>query len=312
MLKELVLLAGVLAFARAQQFDYYDYVDAPQTVLPAPPPPPPVRSRPASRPVVRGPPPQSRPPPQAPVQQQTANDPNTTPVPIVTDVRRIDTKTGGFVYQYAGADGSAKYELRLPNGTVTGNYTFINDLGERETRWYTAGVHDPTLVDETTDPNYVDLGNYELYKHLEEPYVHVAGADESFNSQAPRSSPRAQRPSAPRSSGPRSSAPRSSAPRASAPRPPPPPPLPASTPLDYDDSALHFIEPAPLFDGVPAEPLEPLPPVPVAPPQPPIRGGRGRAGGRVKVQSRPVAPPHRLNSQSATDAFLDDIINRFS
>ncbi|XP_063602021.1 WAS/WASL-interacting protein family member 3-like [Penaeus indicus] len=310
MWKELVLLAGALAFAHAQQFDYYDYVDDPQAVLPAPPPPP-ARSRPASRPVARGPPPaQSRPASQHPGQQQTANDPNTTPVPIVTDIRRIDTKTGGFVYQYAGADGSAKYELRLPNGTVTGNYTFINDLGERETRWYSAGVHDPSLVDETTDPNYVDLGNYELYKHLEEPYVHVAGADGSFDAQAPRSSPRAQRPSPPRSSGPRSSAPRPAAPRA--PPPPPPPPRPASTPLDYDDPSLHFIEPAPIFEGVPVEPLEPLPPVPVAPPQAPVRGGRGRAGGRVKVSSRPVSPPHRLNSQSATDAFLDDIINRFS
>ncbi|ROT65353.1 putative serine/arginine repetitive matrix protein 2 [Penaeus vannamei] len=233
MWKELVLLAGALAFAHAQQFDYYDYVDDAQT------------REDLLRPSLDlhpNTPPNSR--------------PQTTQIPL-----RIDTKTGGFVYQYAGADGSAKYELRLPNGTVTGNYTFINDLGERETRWYSAGVHDPSLVDETTDPNYVDRGNYDLYKHLEEPYVHIAGTDGSFDAQAPRSSPRAQ---------------------------------------------------PPIFEGVPVEPLEPLPPVPAAPPPPPVRSGRGRAGGRVKVSSRPVSPPHRLNSQSATDAFLDDIISRFS
>ena len=87
-----------------------------------------------------------------------------------------------------GGDGSGKYEIRYPNGTVMGNFTYINDIGERETRWYSAGSRGteisgdgvispapPTIIDETTGANYVDLSNYDLYKHLEVPYVHIAG-----------------------------------------------------------------------------------------------------------------------------------------
>ncbi|KAK4289122.1 hypothetical protein Pmani_037896 [Petrolisthes manimaculis] len=104
--------------------------------------------------------------------------PTTTPVPILVDSRRIDLQTGAFVYEYAGGDGSSKFEFRYPNGTVVGNYTFVDELGVLQTRVYSAGVHDPSNIDETTDPNYVDLGNYEHYRHLERPYVHQ---DESFH-----------------------------------------------------------------------------------------------------------------------------------
>lgn len=87
-----------------------------------------------------------------------------------------------------GGDGSGKHEIRYTNGTVVGNYTYINDLGVRETRWYSAGPRGteiagdsvispapPTLIDETTGKNYVDLSNYDLYRHLEVPYIHISG-----------------------------------------------------------------------------------------------------------------------------------------
>ncbi|KAK3857898.1 hypothetical protein Pcinc_035877 [Petrolisthes cinctipes] len=131
--------------------------------------------------------------------------PTTTPVPILVDSRRIDLQTGAFVYEYAGGDGSSKFEFRYPNGTVVGNYTFVDELGVLQTRMYSAGVHDPSHIDETTDPNYVDLGNYEHYRHLERPYVHQ---DESFTSfstpqqqllslQQPRQPVRQQQPARP-------------------------------------------------------------------------------------------------------------------
>jgi len=114
--------------------------------------------------------------------------PTTTAVPILKDERRVDPVTGAFIYHYMGGDGSGKFEVRFPNGTVIGNFTFVNDQGEQETRWYSAGERGteisgdgvispapPTLVDETTGKNYVDLSNYDLYRHLEEPYVHQAG-----------------------------------------------------------------------------------------------------------------------------------------
>ncbi|XP_018019906.1 uncharacterized protein LOC108676351 [Hyalella azteca] len=112
----------------------------------------------------------------------------TTYIPILKDSRRTDPATGAFIYDYMGADGSSKYEVRFSNGTVLGNFSYINDQGERETRWYSAGERGteiqgdsvvspapPTLIDETTGKNYVDLSNYDLYRHLEVPYVHIAG-----------------------------------------------------------------------------------------------------------------------------------------
>ncbi|XP_063851319.1 protein TsetseEP-like [Scylla paramamosain] len=90
----------------------------------------------------------------------------TTPIPILKDSRRIDLHTGAFVYEYIGGDGSSKFEFRFPNGTVIGNFSFINENGELETRVYNHGAE----VDETTDPNYIDLGNYEYWRHLEQPY----------------------------------------------------------------------------------------------------------------------------------------------
>jgi len=126
--------------------------------------------------------------PRRSILQEGERDNSTTPVPILRNNQHVDPVTGAFIYDYLGADGSGKYEVRFPNGTVIGNFTFVNGEGVQETRWYSAGVRGteisgdgvvspapPTLVDETTGENYVDLGNYELYRHLEEPYVHIAG-----------------------------------------------------------------------------------------------------------------------------------------
>jgi len=121
-------------------------------------------------------------------QASTARPENVTHIAVLKDARYTDPATGAFIYDYMGADGSGKYEVRFLNGTVVGNYTYLNEAGERETRWYSAGTRGteiagdgvvspapPTLVDETTGANYVDLSNYELYRHLEVPYVHIAG-----------------------------------------------------------------------------------------------------------------------------------------
>lgn len=118
----------------------------------------------------------------------TTTTPHSPPIAILRESRQMDPETGAFIYDYVGADGSSKYEIRYPDGYVVGNFSFINAEGTRETRHYSAGVRGteiagdsvvspapPTLVDETTGENYVDLGNYELYKHLEEAYVHQAG-----------------------------------------------------------------------------------------------------------------------------------------
>ncbi|XP_064101603.1 uncharacterized protein LOC135212130 [Macrobrachium nipponense] len=287
MFKILIIACCTWALAASQgQFDYvYDY-DAPVDA-PAPQPiargPPPAAFQPQGRPPA---PPRSRPQgnrPPPPVQQASRFDQLdsvTEHVPIVKDSRRIDTKTGAFVYEYAGADGSEKHEIRYSNGTVTGNYTFINDLGERETRFYTAGVQDPSAIDETTDPNYVDLGNYDLYKHLEQPYIHTDGTA-GFQTQraAPRPGPPQQGGGRPRAQG----GPRSSAPRPVAARPPPPPPPPpAPVPLDFNDDTALFQQSAagaaPVFDyedfAAAAPPPPPPPPRPVAQPIPVAPRGR--------------------------------------
>jgi len=129
----------------------------------------------------------------------TTTTPHSPPIPILRESRKMDPETGAFIYDYVGADGSSKYEIRYPDGYVVGNFSFINAEGTRETRHYSAGVRGteiagdsvvspapPTLVDETTGENYVDLGNYELYKHLEEAYVHQAGASRPRAQQQPR------------------------------------------------------------------------------------------------------------------------------
>lgn len=329
MIKLLLLAFGTWALASAQDYEYvYDYADAPQDpgqpqhVQPVAAPPPiqqvsrgrapssqprarPQQSRPAAQQVPRG-------------EFSSLNDPSSTPVPILIDSRSIDTKTGAFVYQYAGADGSEKHEYRYPNGTVIGNYTFINDLGERETRFYSAGVHDPTLVDETTDPNYVDLGNYELYKHLEQAYVHNDGTSSSsrdrdvFSQQA---SPRPQSRPSPRQ-------------QASRPRAPPPPPVPvaptfeevpiaqAPLPIDFEDRAVFDQRPQShsfdYEDVAVAAPVAPVPPPAPLPQGPPFRGPstRGRvSGGRGQGVPR---PRHRLDiSNQSPLSELDSIISQF-
>ncbi|XP_066983675.1 uncharacterized protein [Macrobrachium rosenbergii] len=331
MFKILIIACCTWALAASQgQFDYaYDYdapVDAPapQPIARGPPPatfqpqaraPAPPRSRPQG----------NRPPP--PVQQSSrldSLDSFTTPVSIVKDTRRIDTKTGAFVYEYAGADGSEKHEVRYSNGTVVGNYTFINDLGERETRFYTAGVRDPSAIDETTDPNYVDLGNYDLYKHLEQPYIHSDGTLGSLRA-APRPGPPQQGGGRPRAQG----GPRSSAPRPAAPRPPPPPPPAAPVPLDFNDDTALF-QPgapglAPVFDyedlaaAAPPRPPPPPPvaqPIPVAPPAQflPSPATRGRQGGRPRAPAPPRGgqPPNLGFSGQSADAILDSLISRFN
>ncbi|KAG7173517.1 putative formin-like 1 [Homarus americanus] len=218
--------------------------------------------------------------------------PTTTPVPILVDERRIDPQTGAFVYEYAGADGSTKHETRYPNGTVIGNYSFINDLGERESRTYTAGVQDPNHIDETTDPNYVDLGNYDLYKHLEQAYVHEGGSSSFSDQVLSRPPPSAPRPRA----QPRPQQAVQRRPQQAVQRRPQPvsaashfsqPPLPVAGPtFDYEDIGQA--------------------PVPVrAPPPPPPPRSRQRT-----VAPRPFpGPNHRLDLSStggqSVDSFLD-------
>jgi len=93
----------------------------------------------------------------------------TTPVPIVKDIRRIDPVTGAFYYHYEGGDGSMKHEVRFPNGTVLGNYTYAKENGELETHTYHHGLGS-NIVDN-------DNGDYELHRHLEQGYVHQSGPD---------------------------------------------------------------------------------------------------------------------------------------
>ncbi|KAK7085748.1 hypothetical protein SK128_000923 [Halocaridina rubra] len=310
---------------QAQDYDYFfEYVDSPVNQ------PQEVQAPlPAQRPVSRGRAPPQQPRARPPTQQVASPDfsspdqPSTTPVPILVDSRRVDTRTGAFVYEYAGADGSRKYETRYANGTVIGNYTFINDLGEEETRHYSAGVHDPTLIDETTDPNYVDLGNYELYKHLEQPYVHIDGSssqdDIPLEPVRTRSQDRPlERPSSRPSSRPVA-------------RPAPPRTLPeapifqdeqlvlAPVPLDFADAAAHFNQrpqqSVPTFDYEDlAAPLSPVPPPPPPPPPttslpqgPPLRS--------IPIRRRPSnvqRPRHRfaISGQSPVSE-LDSVIRQF-
>ncbi|KAF2359934.1 Insect cuticle protein [Trinorchestia longiramus] len=197
-LTALVLFASVVIAApqgqapgSARQFDYeyfYDDLPGPDFAQPAPQQPV-TATRPRSR--AEAAPRAPAPPSTRPLQQgsrQAGDVTTTTHIPILKDSRRTDPVTGAFIYDYMGADGSGKYEVRYTNGTVLGNFTYINDAGERETRWYSAGERGteiegdsvispapPTLIDETTGKNYVDLSNYDLYRHLEVPYVHLAG-----------------------------------------------------------------------------------------------------------------------------------------
>ncbi|XP_076040805.1 uncharacterized protein LOC143025230 [Oratosquilla oratoria] len=311
---------GVVLSQRAAAPADYDYFY--DTGLdPAPPPPPPSRTSGRSRPVAQAP--LTRAP--AP-RDDRPKGPTTTPVPILRDERRLDAKTGAFLYHYEGADGSIKHETRYPNGTVFGNFTFINDFGEPETRFYQAGalgtqiagdsvgiIAPPTLVDETTDPNYVDLSQYDHYKHLERPYVHIAGppGDVQFPD------------------GSRSSA---SRPRAPARQPAPRPPAVAAqapVPLDFADTgSFHAaggfeetVAPAP-----PPAPVHPSrsrarrPPASVVPSPPEFPGahivaGQVRSPARPSSSRRAQAQTHRLASPSASTAgdqeFLDRLISQF-
>jgi len=175
MYSKLIILT-LVGWATAQRSTSEDYIYDDLTAAPN-----------LRQPVQRAPVQRSRPAPSSRLVELDVNA-TTTPVPILKDIRRVDPVTGAFIYEFMGADGSGKYETRFPNGTVFGNFTFINDLGEKETRVYSAGERGteiagtnvvspapPTLVDETTGENYVDLSNYELWKHLEEPYVHIGG-----------------------------------------------------------------------------------------------------------------------------------------
>jgi len=93
----------------------------------------------------------------------------TTPVPIIKDIRRVDPNSGAFYYHYEGGDGSMKHEVRFPNGTVLGNFTYVKKNGELETQSYNHGLGS-NIVDN-------DNGNYDLHRHLEEAYVHQSGPD---------------------------------------------------------------------------------------------------------------------------------------
>ena len=200
-----------------------------------------------------------------------------------------------------GADGSGKYEVRFPNGTVLGNFTYINDQGEPETRWYSAGERGtevsgdsvvspapPTLIDETTGPNYVDLSNYDLYRHLEVPYVHIDGPSDP-DERGQLSNPSSQRSQAPSRAQPRQQQ----------------IPQPSSVPLDFGDE-VRFVR--------------------VEQQQAPAQvSQRGQAPSRVArtrvrvVDAAPVSTQSRAQAHfnartidnSSPDAVLDSLISQF-
>ena len=196
--------------------------------------------------------------------------------------------TGAFIYEYLGADGQAKYEIRYRNGTVRGNFTFINDLGETETRWYSAGERGteiagdgvispapPTLVDETTGPNYVDLSNYELYRHLEVPYVHIAGPSDP-DERGQISNPSRQQEARPQQTNRR-------------------PAQPSSVPLDLGDD-VRFVR---VDQQTQAR----------APARAPVRApARSRPSTQQRAQSHFNA---RNIDPSSPDAVLDSLISQF-
>jgi len=142
-------------------YDDYDYTEvaAQETKTSA---------RKVSAPVA--PPPQLKPRRPGTAGSKKAHKPRgTTPVPIIRDIRRIDPVTGAFYYHYEGGDGSMKHEVRFPNGTVLGNYTYAKKNGELETHTYHHGLGS-NIVDN-------DNGDYELHRHLEQGYVHQSGPD---------------------------------------------------------------------------------------------------------------------------------------
>ena len=215
-----------------------------------------------------------------------------------------------------GQDGSGKYEVRFPNGTVIGNFTYINDQGERETRWYSAGDRGteiagdsvispapPTLVDETTGPNYVDLSNYELYRHLEVPYVHIEGPSDP-DERGQLSNPNNQRQQDTRSR-----------------------PQPSQQPLDFGDeltltsnsqaaSPQRIPQPLPAFQGREAAPRSQAPPQVQSPQRvvvqkTPVANSRGRVSQQA-VRSRAQAHFNAAAiDNSNPNTVLDSLIRQF-
>jgi len=220
-----------------------------------------------------------------------------------------------------GADGQAKYEIRYPNGTVVGNFTFINDRGETETRWYSAGDRGteisgdsvispapPTLVDETTGPNYVDLSNYELYRHLEVPYVHIAGPsdpDERGQLSAPGSSRSSSQAQPPRLVQQRQQQPQQLQ--------RPIQPVAAPVPLDFGDDT-RFVR---VDQAAPQPPRsQPIPVQAAQPRRTRVRVASNKNAGRTTQQ---IAQSHfnpaqfnpaQINNRSP-DAVLDSLISQF-
>lgn len=161
----LVLVVGVtLGGCQDQHLEYidYDYVDVaiPEANTRT-------RQSSASAPSPGSPPKPRRPGSTAAKKSKPRT--HTTPVPIIKDIRRVDPNTGAFYYHYEGGDGSMKHEVRFPNGTVYGNFTFVKDNGELETRTYHHGMGSNVVEN--------DNGDYELHRHLEQPYVHQSGPD---------------------------------------------------------------------------------------------------------------------------------------
>lgn len=140
--------------------DYYDYADVaiPETNTKTRQPSPSAA-------------PQLKPKPRRPssAQSKKSKPRGTTPVPIITDIRRVDPNTGAFYYHYEGGDGSMKHEVRFANGTVLGNFTYVKKNGELETQHYNHGLGSNIVEN--------DNGNYDLHRHLEEAYVHQSGPD---------------------------------------------------------------------------------------------------------------------------------------
>lgn len=108
--------------------------------------------------------------------RQSAAAPNpkpaSAPVAILKQINRHN-EDGSYTYGFEGADGSFKIETKLPTGDVRGKYGFIDDTGKVRVVEYGANqygfqpvgdgitVAPPTLIDETTNKEAVQVQNYQ-------------------------------------------------------------------------------------------------------------------------------------------------------
>lgn len=75
----------------------------------------------------------------AAVSCQQARNPNTTPVPILKMINKVNDD-GSYTYGYEAADGSYKVETRSAKGDVQGKYGYIDETGIIKEVVYGAGA----------------------------------------------------------------------------------------------------------------------------------------------------------------------------